>query len=446
MLLPERFLDFFRRHSRRTDVPMLVAISGGLDSVALCQLCQQAGFTIFLAHCNFGLRGDESDRDEAFVRQLAESAGLAVFVQRFDTMAYAAEQRLSVQEAARNLRYSWFRELMQTHGFACTLTAHHANDNIETLLINFFRGSGIEGMTGIREISSDGLFARPLLACTRAELEAYAHEHSLAWVEDSSNASTKYTRNFFRHELIPAIKQVHPEIEQNLLAHIERFKSIHELYRSSVKRILQSLCVEQGGEVRIPVRKLLKQYNHALVYELIRPYGFGEKQVEGVRQLLSAGSGKFIANGQWQIIRHRDWLIIAPCSADAETIVIEKGQEKAAFRNGWLQLQAVDLQGRTPGGTERTAVLDAGAIEYPLVLRPWKAGDYFYPLGMRKKKKLARFFIDRKLSKNQKESVWVLESGKKIIWVVGLRIDDRFRVTETTRSGTEITWHDYVVV
>lgn len=441
----DRLKDFFVRYRLPVDKRMLVAVSGGLDSVALAHLCRETGLDCMLVHANFGLRGDESLRDESFVRALGSKLEMPVLVKAFDTATYAADNKLSVQEAARNLRYAWFRALLQQEGAGCVLLAHHANDNIETLLMNFFRGTGLEGLTGIKELSPDGLFARPLLGATRAEIEAYARASGIEWVEDSSNASSKYTRNLFRNEILPLIRKAYPEAEANLLDNIARFRQVQDLYQSSLAALRKQLCTYKGDELWLPVRLLQKRWQPALVYELIRPYGFGERQVDGVFRLLSVASGKFIRNDAWQIIRHRGWLVIAPCTAAAEVIAIDSDQHAVDFRNGRLSWRTVEGAGLVPGADPKKVLLDASALEFPLLLRPWKEGDYFYPLGMRKKKKLARFFIDSKLPKHQKENVWVIESNRRIVWVIGLRIDDRFRIAEHTRSAIEITWDDHVV-
>lgn len=418
---------------------LLLAVSGGMDSAVLCELCKQAGFNFTIAHCNFGLRGEESDRDELFVRNLGAKYGVDVFVKKFDTGAYVAEHKMSIQEAARDLRYEWFAQLQKEKGFACTLLAHHADDNIETLLMNFFRGTGLQGMTGMPESDRQKRLLRPLLGFRRSELEVFARENNLQWVEDSSNASTKYTRNFFRHELLPAVKNVYPGVEENLLDHMERFKKINALYRSSVEKLKQEVCEPGLAEVRIPVKKLMKYADTPLIYEVIKDYGFGEKQVGEVVKLTEAGSGKFIENERYQIIKHRNWLIIAAKTTMADAIAIGEDRKEIRFGGGVLKLGLIPIEKFSLDQSAGTAQLDSKHIEFPLLLRRWRQGDYFYPLGMPKKKKLARFFIDQKLSKNQKENVWVVESDKKIIWVVGMRIDDRFKVKSSTKDVLQIT-------
>lgn len=433
----KKHIERYRLSSQKDT--LLLAVSGGIDSIVLCELCKQAGWPFAIAHCNFQLRGEESERDEQFVRSLGEKYGVEVLVKRFDTNAYANKQKLSIQEAARELRYRWFAQVREERDFAYIVLAHHAGDNMETLLMNFFRGTGLQGLTAIPEGDTTNRLLRPLLNIRRKEIEAFAQENYLQWVEDSSNSSTKYTRNFFRHELIPAIKKVYPQVEENLLDNIERFKKINTLYQLSVEKLKQEVCERQLNEVRIPIRKLMKYENTSLIFEIIKEFGFGEKQVQEVVKLTEAESGKFIANEKYQIIRHRNWLIIAPKLSEAHTIAIEKEQQQVGFSNGLLELQWLSVAKFSLDKSPATAQLDAKHIEFPLLLRKWKPGDYFYPLGMRKKKKLARFFIDQKLSKNQKENVWVVESNKKIIWVVGLRIDDRFKIEPSTKQVLQLT-------
>lgn len=433
------FHELLHKFGLQKKATVLLAVSGGLDSVVLCQLSKEAGLSFAIAHCNFGLRGEESNRDEAFVRNLGEQYGAAVYVKKFDTLATADEQKLSIQEAARNLRYQWFEDLRKEHGFAYILLAHHANDNIETLLLNFFRGTGLEGLTGMPEVKKQAQCLRPMLHLKRSEIEVYAKAKGLQWVEDSSNASSKYTRNFFRNELIPQIKTVFPKVEDNLLNNIRRFGETATLYNDLVGGLKKKVSEKKGEEVHIPVLKLLQYKDTSLIYEIIKDFGFGEPYVAEVIKLAAAPSGKYVANEQYRIIRHRAWLIIAPKSITAETLVVEKTDETIRFGSQELRLQFIGMEKFMLDKSPLVAQLDAKEIEFPLVLRKWKKGDYFYPLGMLKKKKLARFFIDQKLSQTQKEKVWVLESHKRIVWICGHRIDDRFKVTESTRQVLQLT-------
>ena len=441
MKLLQRFEKNIRDQnlSQRKD-QFLLAVSGGIDSVVLCELSYQAGLKFSIAHYNFKLRGEESERDERFVRSLGENYGVEVLVKKNDTVAYAEKNRLSVQEAARELRYQWFAELRNARGFAYTLLAHHADDNLETLLMNFFRGTGLQGLTGMPVEDKKRGVLRPLLNFRRDEIEAFAKENQLQWVEDSSNSSIKYTRNFFRHEVIPAIKKVYPQAEENLLSNLERFKKTNVLYISAVKKLKQEVCEQHMAEVRIPIRKLLKYSTTSLLYEILKDFNFGERQVDEVMKLTEAESGKFIENEHYQVIKHRNWLIIAPKAVHAAIIAIEKDQERVKFGGGVLNLSFLSKEPFNFDKSAFVAQLDAKHIEFPLLLRRWKPGDYFYPLGMPKKKKLARFFIDQKLSKNQKDNVWVVESAKKIIWVMGMRIDERYKITPSTNEILQLTW------
>jgi len=437
--ISETFFQFFKERNLFQE-KFLAAVSGGIDSVVLCELCKQTEIRFAIAHCNFQLRGEESERDEKFVRRLGKKYGVEILVKKFDTETYANEKKISIQEAARELRYDWFVQLTKESAFSFTLLAHHADDNIETLLMNFFRGTGLQGLTAMPEVNLDEkFFLRPLLRVRRKEILEFAKQNNLDWVEDSSNLSSKYTRNFFRNELLPAIQKVFPQAEENLLDNIDRFKQINALYQTSVEELKKKVCEQYASEIRIPILKLMNYCHTSLIYEIIKDYGFGEKQVEEVIKLGGADSGKFIENEKYQIIKHRNWFIIAPRAEIAESIAIQEGVEITRFRNGKLELKTFFREKFHLQKKDSIAQLDAKHIEYPLLLRKWKQGDYFYPLGMRKKKKLARFFIDRKLPKNQKENIWVLESNKKIIWVIGMRIDDRFKVTESTKEILKIT-------
>jgi tRNA(Ile)-lysidine synthase len=439
--LLQQFIQFFNRHRLAAgNAHFLAAVSGGLDSVVLCELCRQAGMNFSIAHCNFQLRGAESERDERFVRMVGERYGVDVFVKRFDTQACAAEKKISVQEAARHLRYEWFAELLKENGFRSVLLAHHADDAIETLLMNFFRGTGLQGMTSIPESNDETRVLRPLLNFRRKEILSFATENNLEWVEDSSNSSSKYTRNFFRNELIPAIKKVYPEADENLLNNIARFKEINTFYQASIEKAKEAVCEHAGAELRIPIRKLKNYFSPALLYEIIRPYGFSGKQVEEVIKLMNSASGKFIENKEFQIIKHGNWLVVASKLDQPEIIAIEKGQAEAFTRDHKLELKNFSKEEFSLSKSEAVAQLDARSIEFPLLLRKWKPGDYFYPLGMKKKKKLSRFFIDLKLPKNHKEDSWVIESNKKIIWVVGRRIDERFKIIPSTKDILVISW------
>ncbi len=449
MKLSDKFISAINsNHLFSPKDKLLLAVSGGVDSVVLCELSKQAGYDFIIAHCNFQLRGAESERDEQFVRQLGKKYGVETLVKQFDTEQYATEKKLSTQEAARELRYTWFKELVNGESSGAPLhpspftihllTAHHADDNTETLLMNFFRGTGLHGLTGIPV--SNSYIKRPLLSFSKEELIRFASGHKLDYVEDSSNQSSKYTRNFFRNELIPAISKVYPQVKENLLDNINRFKEIEKLYRFSIGELTKKLCKQKGNEIHIPVNLLLKYNNRALIYELISPYGFSEKQVDEVIKLAGSESGRYLLSPQnnFRIIKHRHWFIISPVQPqEAENIIIEEADKEIIFSLGILKLEKTSkIKTDT---TSHSVSLDVKNIHFPLLLRKWKTGDYFYPLGMTKKKKISRFLIDNKLSKSAKENIWVIESAQRIIWVVGQRIDERFKVTEKTTAVLQIS-------
>ena len=478
---------------------LLLAVSGGVDSVVLCELCYQAGFHFEIAHCNFQLRGEESERDEKFVIQLGEKYGIKVFVKKFNTEEYAAQNKVSIQVAARVLRYAWFEELLsnkqlavgniqsvgnneklsnaddlehstfniqhpvfnvklQTSNFERVslsppsvvrglylLTAHHGNDNIETLLMNFFKGTGVTGLRSI--LPKQGKIIRPLLFAKKEELLEFAKENNLSFVEDSSNISDKYTRNYFRNQLIPSVQKVFPQVEENLLNNIERFKEIEILYQQSIHLHKKKLLEEKEKEIHIPVLKLLKaQPLKTIVYEIIKDFGFTAHQTEEVLHLLKSGSGKYISSATHKIIKNRKWLIIAPADTlEATHILINNTDKEIEIELGKLKLKKhlnsnllTGQAGLQFSTSHNVAMLDADNITFPLLLRKWKQGDYFYPLGMQKKKKLSKFFIDEKLSLTEKEKIWVIESNKKIIWILGKRIDDRFKITSKTKNILEL--------
>ena len=441
---------------------LLLAVSGGVDSVVLCELCQQAGYDFAIAHCNFQLRKEESDGDEKFVEALAKKYAVEYFVKKFDTEKYAAQNKISIQVAARELRYEWFNFLVEANkadgskemtddrkekitdvsknllfkktGYQLStinyiLTAHHADDNIETILMNFFKGTGINGLKGILPKQKNVL--RPLLFAGKEDILLFAKENGLAYREDSSNSSDKYTRNYFRNQLIPGLQKVFPQVKENLLDNAERFREINTLYNLSIENTKKKLIIFEGKEMHLPVLKLLKTAAlHSVLFEIIKEVGFTAAQTNEVLKLLNSESGKYIQSPTHRILRNRKWLIISPLNdLEANHFLIKEKDTVIIFSGGKLSIEKEVNPGKIQAD-KNAAQLDALQIQFPLILRKWKTGDYFYPLGMQKKKKLSRFFIDQKLSLNEKQQAWVIESDKKIIWVVGHRIDDRFKIKD----------------
>ncbi|PWT78482.1 MAG: tRNA lysidine(34) synthetase TilS [Bacteroidetes bacterium] len=445
MNLLQRFQNYISSHHLFSQNDQLfLAVSGGLDSVVLCSLCAESSFNIVILHANFQLRGEESERDEKFVRELGGRFHLRVVVSKFETEKFASDQKISIQEAARNLRYTWFRQVLQEYpvqpglGRRWILTAHHLDDNIETLLLHFFRGTGISGLRSIP--MKQGKIVRPLLFAEKKELHDYATEKKLNWVEDSSNATDKYTRNYIRHQLIPLVSKIFPDPVLNLASNIDRFREIEILYKDAIANRMKKLIEYRGKEIYIPVLKLKKEAAlTSVVFELLNEFGFTSAQTKEAINLIDAETGKYILSEKWRLLKNRQWLILSPRNEpSSQIIVIDQFEKKIQFENGLLVFDVLKPEEVQLSAGHSTALLDAGLVRYPLILRKWKPGDYFYPLGMRKKKKLSRFFIDQKLSLIDKEKAWVLEMDKKIIWVVNQRIDDRFKLTPHSENVLKI--------
>ncbi len=430
---------------------LVLAVSGGIDSIVMVDLFAKSGYSFTIAHCNFQLRDDESERDETFVKSLEEKYNKTVLVKKFDTKNYAEENKLSIQEAARKLRYDWFYQLtvdsqqsmevpssVDYKPLTALATAHHANDNIETVLMNIFRGTGISGLHGIP--LKQNHIIRPLLFAKREKILQYAQENNLQWVEDSSNKKDDYTRNYFRQQLIPQLQTIFPKAEENILQNIERWKEAESFYDESIASTLKKIITQKNNEIHLPVLLLQKQKNtKTILHEIVKDYGFTAHQLDDILNLLKAESGKYIASQSHRIIKNRNWLIISPNqTTEADNILIEENDNEIEFENGTLLIQNSKLKTQNKeqyfSSDNYTVTIDAKHISYPLMLRKWKQGDYFYPLGMDKKKKLSRFFIDNKLSITDKEKIWVIESNKKIVWIAGYRIDNRFRLTEQTEN------------
>ncbi|MDF0705854.1 tRNA lysidine(34) synthetase TilS [Flagellimonas okinawensis] len=412
---------------------LLLACSGGVDSVVLAHLCANIELNFAMAHCNFNLRGEESDGDETFVLDLASKLDVEVYVGRFETEAFAKEQGLSVQMAARELRYQWFDELLETKGYDYVLTAHHADDSLETFLINLSRGTGIDGLSGIPEVN--GKVIRPLLPFSQNEVLEYANSEGVDWREDSSNASTKYLRNKIRHEIVPSLKELHPAFLQNFLntqKHLEQTNDLASLYLNELR---SKLFREWEGEIKISIAELKKLHPlDAHLYGLLKDFGFTEW--EDVKNLLTATSGKKVMSKSHILLKDRDHLILSKIKNRVNVnhlVYLTEGTPDLPVQLKIEEVKTLDKQG------ENVIFLDKEKLNFPLVLRKRKNGDYFYPFGMEGKKKLSKFFKDEKIDQISKDKQWLLCSNNEIVWVVGKRADERFRVEESTQQIVKIT-------
>lgn len=421
------------------EAQLLIAISGGLDSVVLTHLCHELKLDIALAHCNFNLRGAESDGDEDFVLELADNLDLDVYIERFSTEEFAKDNKLSTQMAARDLRYNWFSELADSLHFDYILTAHHADDNLETFLINLSRGTGLSGLTGIPEINEN--IVRPLLSFSREELETYAKDHNLKWREDSSNASDTYLRNKLRHHVIPVLKETNANLIQNFQTTLEHLKDTTDIVEESLRAVAKRAIVDLDEHKMVLDILPFKKANNpkAYLYEMFKDYGF--TAWDDILDLLEAQSGKQVFSEQYRLVKDRTHLILTHRNDG-----VVKSSSNVSFM---IEKAAINIQ--TPAGTlsfdEAAAVVghqshvifvDQSKLKFPLILRQWEEGDVFHPLGMKGKKKLSKYFKDEKLSLIAKENVWLLISEEKIVWVLNRRADERFKVTDKTSTIVKI--------
>ena len=377
MSIHQPFLDAMRSFGLNPALPVCLAISGGIDSVVLAHLLKESGHQPIWLHMNFQLRGEESERDQRFVESLANEWKQILHVKRVDAAQYAAEHKLSIQEAARALRYAWFAEEASKLG-AVLLTAHHADDNAETLLMNFLRGTGLKGLTGMPPVND--FIRRPLLQIARADIEQYARDHGIEYVEDSSNRSTDYTRNQLRLEWMPMLRSIYPQIDKNLQHNIDRFRSAYALYARSVKSWLRKYVRVQGEEQTVSIALLMQAENRAILHEWLSKYGFTEKQESELIRLANSESGHFIvsADGKYRVIRHRKHFILSPVQdQQPEEQWIEAGVKEIPFPNGILRITESSETANTVVASPLIARLDVSTLTFPLLLRKWRSGDYF---------------------------------------------------------------------
>jgi len=419
---------FTRKHK------ILAAVSGGMDSVVLCYLLHKAGFDFGIAHCNFQLRGKESDKDEKFVSQLAGYFQVPYYIKKFDTQTYIKKHKVSVQMAARELRYSWFEEIRMKNSFDYLAVAHHQNDEIETFFINLIRGTGIAGLHGIK--AKTGNVVRPLMFAGKKEIEEFAKKNNISFREDSSNSSLKYLRNKIRHKLIPMLKKLNPDIEDAVKSGIQRIRQMEGVFHEIVEEKKKDIVKQEGGFVRFEIRKLLSlPHNELFLFEFLKPYGFSGDIIKKISKSLKGISGKKFYSSSHILVKDREHLIIYPISKTSgykEFKIYENTKEiKAPL---YLKFKKLNISKNFEVMKDsKIAMLDFDKLSFPLMLRKWQKGDYFYPFGMSGRKKLSDFFTDLKLSLPDKENAWLLCNSNDIVWIAGYRIDNRYRITGKTK-------------
>jgi tRNA(Ile)-lysidine synthase len=433
-------LQKFRKHIQANfpflkDKKILIAISGGLDSVVLTHLFSELRYAVSLAHCNFQLRKSASNLDEEFIIKLSQKTSNQIFIKKFETKKYSEKKKISTQIAARELRYDWFQEIIHQHQFDFVLTAHHADDNLETFLINLTRASGLDGFTGIPAIN--GNIIRPLLPFSRAEILDYAKNNDIEWREDASNAATKYIRNKIRHQVIPVLKEINPSLLSSFGKTLENLQESQQILADRIDKVSLEIIETKDGIIKINIDNIKALSNpKAYVYELLKDYNFTEWN--DVYKLLSAQSGKQVFSKTHRLLKDRDFLMLTKIiiSNDFKRFLVDEDQSEIT-EPIHLTFEKVSKKSTE---NKQTIYVDKDLLKYPLTIRKWKIGDYLYPTGMQGKKKLSKFFKDEKFSLFEKENTWLLcNADNEIIWVPNHRQDRRFSSKVSTKNYLKIT-------
>ena len=413
---------------------LIIAVSGGVDSIVLFHLCLKLKLNFFVAHCNFKLREKESDLDEKFVRDLAIKHNIKFYTKSFNTKKLSSNYNKSIQMAARELRYSWFEELSKELNVKHILTAHHLDDSLETFLINLSRGSGIDGLLGIPRVN-DTVY-RPLLIFKKDEILSYAKENKISWREDSSNRKQDYLRNQIRIEVLPKLKEINPNLLDNFSKSIDRLQQSKSIIKDKIDDFIKNVSFTRDEKIYFEINKIKKVTNiDAYLYELLKRYNF--TQWDDIRGLLDSQSGKQIISKTHKLLKDREHLILVKNSeVENKTALINKSSKEVAVSLGKIKLSIAKKISKEDSDV---IYLDSAKLDFPLKVRNLLSGDYFYPFGMNGKKKVSKYLKDKKISIYDKDKVLILETSKnKIIWVVGMRLDDRFSVTDNTKEITKI--------
>lgn len=414
----------------KPDDRVIVGLSGGMDSMTLIDVLLSLGYNCMAVHCNFHLRGEESERDAAFVEQWCESAKVGLVSVDFDTYRYAAEHKISIEMAARELRYKWFEDIRKKHHADAIAVAHHRDDLAETVLLNLIRGTGIRGLSGISPKNNS--IVRPLLGVSRDEIEAYVEERKLPFIFDSSNSDDVFVRNFLRLNVIPLLEKINPSVKNAIYRtaqHVGEARKIYDFYVENQKKAIFT-------DNRIDIDKLKTTLSPAtMLFEILSPFGFNASVIEDICQCLDSIPGKVFYSNDYRLIKDRKDLILDKISDEnfsQREYAIDKVSQEITYP---IRLKISFLSGNiTINKDARFLYADADKLSFPLTLRKWQPGDWFIPFGMKGRKKLSDFFTDRKFSLPDKENAWVLTSDEDIVWVVGERSDERFKITESTEN------------
>jgi len=412
----------------------LLAVSGGIDSMVMADLFLQQQLEFSVAHCNFQLREEDSNLDEQLVIDWCIKNNIDYFIKRVDTKEYCAQHKCSIQVGAREIRYAFFDEICADKNIDFIATAHHQDDTIETVLFQFFRGTGIQGLTGIP--ARNQKIIRPLLSYSKQQILDYAAKFQVAFREDKSNLKQDYSRNKMRLHIIPQLEELYPAFKNNIANNIHRMNEVNEIYLQQIKNYKKKLIEQRGKDFYIPILKLKTITPLAtILFELIKEFHFSYDQTLQVLQLLERQTGSLVASQSHQIIKNRNFLIVTEKNTQlSELILMDEGNTKIETQDFVMKLKSIRADKFEINKGLKYCAIDAKLIEFPLLLRKWRTGDYLYPFGMTKKKKVSKVLIDAKIPLHEKETIWVVESNKKIVWIVGVKSDNRFRVSEKTQN------------
>ena len=431
----QRFIKYIKdNHLFNQADTILVGVSGGIDSVVLLDLLDKAGFPVAMAHCNFRLRGAESDGDERLVSELARKYDAPLFKTSFDTADYAQENKISIEMAARDLRYQWFETIRSSHHFDCIAVAHHRDDQLETFFLNLARGTGLTGLTGMKPVN--GKIVRPLLFASRDEIEKYRHENFLDFREDSSNQSLDYQRNKIRHTLLPVMETLNPSFREGLIKTMGYLEDVSKICDHAIQQNWERVVVRKGNDYLISIAELkLLDPLPTYLFEFLKSFGFNSQVVADIVASLDGISGKQFVSQTHRLVRDRELLILAPLQTEnRKQFYLEEGMKELSFPVH-LKISVSEKKDKFKITDSRfVACIDRDHIQFPLLIRRWKKGDYFKPLGMNGFKKISDFFIDSKLSLPEKENVWILANGEQVVWIIGHRLDDRYKITPGTQN------------
>ncbi len=414
---------------------ILAAISGGIDSMVMLHLLCKANYIPDIVHCNFKLRNTESDEDEKFVVNEAKKLNVKIHTKNFNTVEFSRKENISIQMAARELRYNWFGKLAEIYNYSGIAIAHNRDDLVETVLINLMRGTGIKGLTGIK--ARQDIIIRPMLFASRNEIENYAKKESIKFREDSSNEDIKYQRNLIRHKIIPQFEKLNPSFKETLFQESEIFSATYRIYRKELSKINRAITLQEVPTHVISIPKILSlRLTPETLFDLLEKYDFSYAVIRSIYNSLHGESGKLFYSNNYVLLKDRKTLIIEKLNTNYtnDSYELNRGIHKIdqPIHLSFAEHNA-DANFHIPR-TKKHIALDMDLLKFPLKLRKWEKGDYFYPLGMKNKKKLSDYFTDKKINRLDKEKIWILVSENDIVWLAGHQIDDRYKITPETTN------------